>query len=386
MRFLDRIMAAAGFEKRSATPPLRGDTVASVAGVFYPVGPVAAENVASVTACCNVIASAIASLPPILYRLRAGNKVEVEDHPLLSLVRQGPNEQSTWFDMIEAWVASMLLFGNGLLAIDRDDTGGLIGLRFIPWSWVTVSRAASGRLLYDVNELGTLGAAGRSYRLLETEVLHLKDRSDDGLIGRPRLGRAGDAIAAAIVAQATARSFLNNAMMPSIALEVPGTLSPEQAQRLREQLNTRYTGAENAGRALVLDGNIKASVLQVTPEDAELLESRRFSVEEVCRVFQVPPPLVQDYSRNTFTNAATAGLWFGQFTLGPIVRKIEAEFSRSLLPSGYALELDMSAFLRGDPATRWQAHKIALETGALTVNEVREIEGFDPLAAEGPLP
>jgi HK97 family phage portal protein len=117
-------------------------------------------------------------------------------------------------------------------------------------------------------------------------------------------------------------------------------------------------------------------------EDAELLETRKFGVVEICRLFQVPPPIVQAYENNTFTNAAQAGLWFATFCLSPWARKIEAEFARSLFPAGsaYELELDLSGFLRGDPATRWAAHKIALETGVLDPDEVRQIEGWNPRA------
>jgi HK97 family phage portal protein len=118
-----------------------------------------------------------------------------------------------------------------------------------------------------------------------------------------------------------------------------------------------------------------------------LLESRKFGIEEICRLFQVPPPLVQDYSHNTFTNSETAGRWFAQFTLAPWARKLEAEFARSLFPanSGLELEFDLSGFLRGDPKTRWDAHKIAIETGVLDADEVRHVEGWNPRAKVEPV-
>ncbi len=125
---------------------------------------------------------------------------------------------------------------------------------------------------------------------------------------------------------------------------------------------------------------------QISPEDAELLETRKFGVIELCRLFQVPPPIVQAYENNTFTNAAQAGLWFATFCLAPWARKIEAEFARSIFPAGgpFELELDLSGFLRGDPETRWNAHKIALETGVLDPDEVRQIEGWNPRGEKAP--
>lgn len=131
---------------------------------------------------------------------------------------------------------------------------------------------------------------------------------------------------------------------------------------------------------MILDGGMTWKAAQISPEDAELLETRKFGTEEICRLFQVPPPLVQDYSHNTFTNSETAGRWFAMFTLAPWARKIEAEFARTVFGAsgGYELELDLSGFLRGDPATRWNAHKIAIETGVLDADEVRQVEGWNP--------
>lgn len=136
----------------------------------------------------------------------------------------------------------------------------------------------------------------------------------------------------------------------------------------------------NAARAFVLDQGLEwDSLTAISPEDAELLSSRKFTTEELCRLFQVPPPIIQDYSHNTFTNSEQAGRWFAQFCLLPWVRKIEASFNRALFEgTDYELTLDMSTFDRGDPTTRWQAHAIAASNGILEVNEIREIEGWGP--------
>jgi HK97 family phage portal protein len=152
---------------------------------------------------------------------------------------------------------------------------------------------------------------------------------------------------------------------------------------LRSQFDDRHAGAGKAGKVLVLSDGLKFNPFQISPEDAELLGSRKFAVEEVCRLYQVPPPLIQDYSNNTFTNSEAAGRWFAQFTLGPWARKIEAVMSRALFPegSGLEIELDLSSFLRGDPQTRWAAHKIAVDAGILDPDEIREIEGFNPRRA-----
>jgi HK97 family phage portal protein len=210
----------------------------------------------------------------------------------------------------------------------------------------------------------------------------LKDRSDDGLLGRSRLSRAPDVIVNATSLQDFTVNGWQNGVTPSGAIEVESSLTEPQFKRLRSQIDSRHAGTGNAKRVMLLDNKATWKSISVSPEAAEVLLSRRFAVEELARVFGVPPPLVQDYTRNTFTNATTAGLWFASFTLIPWIRKIEAEFSRSVFgsSSGYSLEIDMSGLTRGDFSARWAAYQIAIDKGILTVNEVREAEGYNPLA------
>ena len=135
-------------------------------------------------------------------------------------------------------------------------------------------------------------------------------------------------------------------------------------------------------KTLILDQGIKWRQISISPEDAELLASRRFTVEELARLFGCPPPIIGDLSHGTFTNSETAGRWFATHTLTPWIKKIEAEFTRSVFSEAsrvtHEIELDLSGFLRGDPAQRWQAHEIAVKNQILTVNEVREVEGWNP--------
>lgn len=379
MRLVDRLAASLGFERRA-----RGDEVASllVPSLHEAASPFNAEAVAAVGACTQLIASSLAYLPMRVYR--AGKaRTELLDSPLYRLMRGGPNDWQTWPDFVESMVASVLLNGNALAKIER--IGNVVrGLRFIPWRWVAVQLLPSGRLRYDVHEApGVMGASGTRYSLLAEDVIHLRDRSDDGYLGRSRLSRTVETVASALQANEFARMFLKNGGMPAGALKFEQMLSDEQRHRVRETITTTHSSATNAGKIIILEGGMSYQPFALSPEDTELLASRKFAVEEICRVFQVPPPLIQDYSHNTFTNSETAGRWFAQFTLAPLARKIEAEFARSLFTSDSDLELeiDLSGFLRGDPQTRWAAHKIAVDAGILDVNEVREIEGFNPKAS-----
>ncbi|MBN8484128.1 MAG: phage portal protein [Sphingomonadales bacterium] len=382
MRLIETIARWYGFERRAADPSWG----ALSAGIGAPAAVTAraAENISAVYACTSAISSALAYIPALVYRRDAqGNRIEAGNHPLARLTRQGVNAQMTWPEFIEHLVASTLLTGNGLAEIKTNQRGQVIGLEFIPWARVSVEYLASGRLAYDIAD--PLGK-GRAKRLLQGEVLHLRDRTDDGLIGRSRLSRAGETVSGVAAANTFARGFLDRGGYPSGVLSYPGVMNAETKAEIQRSFAARHTGTQNVGRVLVLDNGLTWTTAAISPEDAELLESRKFGIEEICRLFQVPPPLVQDYSHNTFTNSETAGRWFAQFTLAPWARKLEAEFARSVFPanSGLELEFDLSGFLRGDPKTRWDAHKIAIETGVLDPDEVRHVEGWNPRAKSDP--
>ncbi|WP_294204721.1 phage portal protein [uncultured Sphingomonas sp.] len=374
MGLIQRLAGIAGYEKRSdATDP---SWAAIAPGIGWPaaLSARAAESLSTVLACSTVIASSLASIPALTYRREGDDRVEALAHPLRRIVRNGVNDLMSWPDFLEHLIVSTLLTGNGLAEIVRGSSGLLQGFRFIPWGMVTVAQLSSGRLAYDVTD-----GRGGARRLLQYEVLHLRDRTDDGLIGRSRLSRAADTVAGVAASNQFARTFLDRGAAPSGVIEMAGVLTDPQRTALREQFRARHSGAANAGSTLILDGGMTWKAASISPEDAELLETRKFGVEEICRLFQVPPPLVQDYSHNTFTNSETAGRWFAMFTLSPWARKIEAEFARTVFPASgpYELELDLSGFLRGDPATRWANHKIAIDAKVLDANEVRELEGWN---------
>ncbi len=379
MGILDRILgrtetraAYAGSSIGSAFAP--GHTAAG-----HAVNARVVENLSTVLACVGAVGSAVASLPAYVYRREGRGRTEVADHPVTRLTR-APNPAQTWPDWVEWTLAQALLHGNALSVIDYDGAGRPVALRPIPWPNVQTILLNNGTLAFDVVAYtAPWGGTGTPRRFLASEVFHLRDRSDDGLLGRSRLSRAPEVLGNALALQEWTGAMWRNAATPSGAIKFPGGLTNEQAVQVRAGLNEKYTGSANARRVLVLPHGGEWQSISISPEDAEVLASRRFSVEELCRVYQVPPPIIQDYTHNTFTNAAQAALWFAQFSLGPWVRKIEAEFSRSVFtdPTMH-LEIDLSGLMRGDYAARWHAHEIAVRNGILDADEVREIEGWNP--------
>jgi HK97 family phage portal protein len=348
------------------------------------VNPNTAEQLSTAQACVQVIASGIGSLPAFIYRRDGKGREVVTDHPLADLISNGPNQHQTWPDLLEWLVASCLLRGNSLIEIVTDQRGHVVELRPIPWDNCAVNLLPNGRLTYDVSEYTSIyGGTGKNRRLLQSEVMHIRDRSDDGLIGRSRLQRASSVFSSGLAVQEFAGQMYANGINPSGVLELEGKLGDQQRTALSGHFREAFSGSQNAGKALILDQGLKWKQMSLSPEDAELLSARRFSTEELARIFQVPPPLVGIWDHSSFTNSETAGRWFAQHTLQPWIRKIETGFHRSILTAEerrtYQLEIDLSGFMRGDYAARWTAHKIAVDTGILTKDEVREIEGWSPL-------
>jgi HK97 family phage portal protein len=381
MSVLTRLAGALGYERRAESLSSVWPGMGQMSAAGYIVNSQLTENLSAAVACVNVMASAIASLPPYVFRHTPAGRMNDAAHPVARLLRR-PNERQTWSDFIEMTMAEVLLRGNALAIIESDGAGRPVALHPVPWSFVQPQLLPSGRLAFDVVQMSNQwGGTGRPRRVFADECFHLKDRSDDGYIGRSRISRAPDVIGNAAGLQEWSGSMWRNQATPSGAIMLEAALQQPQLDRLRAQFDQGFTGAGNARRVMILDNKAKWQALSVSPEDAEVLASRKFSVEELCRLFGVPPPLVQDYSRNTFTNAATAGLWFAQFTLAPWCKKIEAEFQRSVFGSSSAdrcLEIDLSALTRGDFAARWASYDLAVRNGILTPDEIREAEGYNP--------
>ncbi len=346
-----------------------------------------AEGLAAVHGCIQAISTAISALPVYLYRVdKDGNREEVQGGAFRRLLSGTVNSAQTWPEFIEQLIAEMLIRGNGLAEIVSDHGGEVQALRVIPWAWVTVSLLDGRRLVYDVTEqYGIEGGQAPRRRLLSSDVVHIKDRSDNGLVGVSRLARARQVIESAMSVERFSHASFQNFGRPSGVLMIDRMLNDKQRKELREQWEKTFGGPYNAGKTAVISGEMKyLDFSGHSPQDRELLDSRKWSTEEICRIFQVPPMLIQDFSRSTFTNSETAGRWFAQFGLLPIVRKLEAGFNAALWPSGdYQLDIDMSGFDRSDPQTRWENHERAVKNGILSVDEVREIEGYGPMKAAG---
>ena len=341
------------------------------------VSAITSEYLSAVTASVDAIAGTVASLPAYCYRITDDGRQEDPNHPLTRLVRDGSNDHQSWPDFVQWLMAETLRYGNGTAEIVRDTAGRLVALKPIPADRRGITLLQNGRLAYDFSDPATL----ERRRILDGEVLHLRDRSDDGLIGRPRHERASPVVAAALALAEHNGALFQNGTFPSGAIELDHKINKDGVARLQELFKQAFSGPSKAGKAILLPGGTWKPIT-ATPADSELLAARRFAIEEAARLYGVPPPIIGDLSHGTFTNSETLIRFFAQSTIATWCRKIEAEIHRSALSDTgrrtHRFELDLSGLLRGDPETRWKSHEVALKNRVLTPNEIRELEGWNP--------
>lgn len=387
MNWFQRILSPK-IETRSAPSPTTWDLLrtggdfGSEAGM--PVSPFLAENLSVVFGAVQAIAETVAMLPLCVYRkLPDGSRVEAPEHPVARIFSGDANPRQTATEFLEMAVAHCLLRGNGFAEIIRDGRGAPVALEpFHPDAVSLAYVAGTGRYVYQVSL-----QAGGTRRLLPEEVLHIKDRSDDGVIGKSRLHRARETFGSALaVERYAARTFRNGASMSGV-LSHPDALGDEAATRLRKDFESNYSGSGNAGRVAVLEEGLKWSQVSVSPDDAQMLESRRFSTESLARIFRVPPPILGDYSGGNYASIVEIHRIFYSHCIQPWLNRLERALERALLSEDgrrhYEVEFDTDLLLRGDMLTRFQAYRISREIGVYSANELRKFEKQNPRTDPG---
>jgi HK97 family phage portal protein len=350
-------------------------------GAYFGGSPWWAENIAAITSAVTIISRTIASLPVYVYQQTDEGRIKVNDHPVCRLLARpdGTDGILTWSDFAEVWISSALLAGNGLASIEDDGRGAPTRLRFIPW-WCAnpVVSPQTGRVTFNVQATNLPWWPSFSpMSISSSDVLWLRDRSDNGVLGRSALSRAPQTLQASLDVQTFASETFNKGAKLSGVIRFPGVLSKEAADRIANSWQQAHAGPWNAGKAIVLEEGGEFSALSMTLEDAELLSSRKFMTEEIARLFNIPLPILNIWDHSTFTNSDTASQWFGQLTLAPWCRKIECEASRVLFndPS-FHLEIDLSALMRGSFSTRIQTEIAMVRAGIVSPDEIRLAEGW----------
>lgn len=338
------------------------------------VSPYYAENLSAVYACVQAISETVACLPLRVYRM-SGDGVKFSDtaHPVARLFRQ-PNAIQTTSEFLEMLLGHCLLRGNAYAEIVRDGRGAPVELIPFHPDQVGVWRIPKTReVVYDVSDLD-----GRRRRLVSEQMLHLRDRSDDGIVGKSRLQRTREALGTTIATETHAAATFKNGVRLSGVLSHPEALSTEAHKHLRDSFTDKFAGSGKAGQVAVLEEGIKWQSISVSPEDAELLASRRFGTETIARIFRVPMPLLADISNGSYANVVELNRMFATHCLTPWIVRLEQIIMRDLLSAAgqltHVVEIDQDDLLRGDMLTRWQSYRIMREIGGASANEIRAWE------------
>lgn len=335
-----------------------------------------AEGISACFACVQGIAETIASLPLILYRRQGdGDRERATDHPLYHLLHSRPNGYQTALEFREQLQASVLLRGNGYAEIEWDGAGNVAALHPIQPGRVTVLKLPNGRIAYDVADDN-----GRMRRLLQEEVLHLKDRSENGITGRSRIQIARDTLGLAIAQQDHgSKSFANGARLSGV-LQTPHQMTAPQLQMLAESWRSQYGGPDNMGKTAVLENGLTYQQIGMSLEDAQWIAAQQFSVEQVARIFRVPPTMIGDLRHGNFSNSVEMSRVFVTMTLRRWLVMWEQAIEYALLPpmarKRLFAEHSVEGLLRGDATNRATFYESGIRAGWLLPSEARRLENL----------
>jgi HK97 family phage portal protein len=337
-------------------------------------------GLSAVWACTNLVAGTIATLPVMVYRAKTDRRDVATDHPLYRLLHDSPNYDQTAVDFWEFMAASLELWGNAYAAVERDGAGRISALSPVHPSIITVKRLTSGAIEYQWTE------DGKSYTRLDSAMLHVRGFGGNPLGGMSTLHFGRNAFGLARAVDRAAGATFANGMRPSGALTFETFLSNENRDIAERKLTEKFVGAINAGRPMILEGGTKWQPLTLNPEDAQMLESRKFSVEEICRFFGVPPHMIGHTEKSTSwgTGLEQQTLAFQKFTLRRRLKRIEQAVNKQLLTPqerarGLFVEFNLEGLLRGDSASRSAFYQSGLTNGWMTINEVRALENLEPV-------
>ncbi len=332
----------------------------------------------AVYACVRILAETIASLPLHTYRYSPSGKEKAENHPLYYLLHSEPNPEMTSFVFRETLMGHLLLWGNAYAQIIRNGRGTVLSLYPLMPNKMLVNRTDQGILYYQYEK------DGQTYFLTNRDVLHIPGLGFDGLIGYSPIGMAKNAIGMAIATEEFGAKFFANGANPGGVLEHPGVV--KDPARVRDSWNAVYQGSSNAHRVAVLEEGMKFQSIGIPPEQAQFLETRKFQIEEICRIFRVPPHLVASLDRATFSNIENQSIGFVVHTIRPWLVRIEQSLNKALFSqnekSNYYVNFVVEGLLRGDYTSRMQGYAIGIQNGFLSPNCVRELENMNLIPEE----
>ena len=333
---------------------------------------------ASVFACIRVLAESVGQLPASLLRRKNGMREKAEDHPVHQAIRVSPNPLQTAQEFWEQAIVHLCLRGNFFALINR----GVLGIpvmELFPMNpdAVLPRRLPGGELVYQVRF-----SNGTQEVLPPRDVFHLKAFSKDGLMGLSPISERVEALGRSMATERHAARFFSNSAHPGGVMATEQILNKDVYDRLLESWNDRYQGADNAHRTAILEQGLKWTQVGLSAEDAQMLESQKYGRTEVCGLFRVPPTMIGDLERATFSNTEQQNKSFVDYALMPYLTRIENRIKLQLLEpeerADYEAKFNVNAFLRSDTQSRGDFYTRQIQNGVLSPNEVRELEDLNP--------
>lgn len=346
-----------------------------------------AMQMTAVYSCVRILSEAIASLPLHLYRYTdSGKKEKATDSPLYFLLHDEPNLEMTSFVFRETLMTHLLLWGNAYAQIIRNGKGEVTAFYPLMPDRMTVYRNENGRLYYEYTVSSDDAPINKKsiVRLQPFDVLHVPGLGFDGLVGYSPIAMAKNAIGLAIAAEEYGSKFYANGASPSGVLEHPGTL--KDPSKVRDSWNAAFAGSGNSHRVAVLEEGLKYTPISILPNEAQFLETRKFQINEIARIFRVPPHMVGDLEKSSFSNIEQQSLEFVKYTLEPWIIRWEQSISSSLLSieekRKYFVKFNVDGLLRGDYQSRMNGYATARQNGWMSANDIRELENLNRILSE----
>jgi HK97 family phage portal protein len=336
-------------------------------------------QLSAVYACIRVISETIASLPLNVYKKDEHGNAIAEDHPLNFILHDEPNAEMTSYIWLEVTMNHLLTYGNAYSQIIRSGRNNVVNLYPLQPDKMTVDRDSSGTLTYTYTD-----SEGRMVELKPANVLHIPGLGFDGIMGYSPIALEKNAIGLSIAAEEYGSKFFANGARPSGVLKHPGRI--KEFDRIRDGWNAAYGGSSNSNKVAILEEGVDFKPITVPNNEAQFLETRKFQVSEICRIFRVPPHMIGDMEHAAFTNIEHLSIDFAMHTIRPWVVRLEKAMNRSLFTDTekgvYYTHFNIDGLMRGDYKTRMEGYSIGLQNGFMSPNDIRRMENWDPIPSE----
>ena len=322
----------------------------------------------------RLLSESVSSLPCSVYTKQAnGDKMEDSNNRIYDLIKYRPNNYQNKITFLEYIMMSICTDGNSYVQIVRDGSGKPVQL--IPLSPSNVDVVINdGELFYQINGGGILDAI---------DVLHFKTLTDDGFNGISPITQCKKALSWGLNLEEYGDTFFKNGAKPSSTLSTDRALSEQAIERLRNSFSNTYAKLNNSNSTIILEEGLTFTPISISPEQAQFLSSRQFSIEEVARIFNIPPHMLKDLSKSSFNNIEMQSQEFVTYTLMPYITRLENEMNYKLFRSNEIgktfIEFNVNGLLRGDVKSRNEAYKTAITNGYMSINEVRQKENLNSI-------